>query len=309
LILGGLFAGFCGLSHLNGMIFIAAGGALLLFRRDSRGFFIFITVSGMLLSLYFIDILIYSDFAAFFYQFTNDPAFRPEDFSILKFSTKVLHEHKRLFRKPETITLTLLFIVSFFGMKYLNKWKKITNLEFFTWCLIFFLGIITYSRRIEYMIYYFPFMSLIIANAAARLDDFPRIIRGIAALLFFAYLSANIAVTAVKFEKHDDIDKNKAVIKFLPGGGKILGPVSLAFNNLDGYKVHGLKAMHILRDRRDIHVNNFDSFLKHVKRNEYQAVILAKVDSEALGYHKKYLEGSGYKVVYENRDRVLILRQ
>ncbi len=108
--LAGLLAALALLSHLNGIIYILSGFALLLYYKEHRNLLVFSAVSLIVSSLYFYDIWQFNGLDSWWYQFSNDPATRDSLGGINKLKI-MLSYPKIFFESPEQASLSLLVLV------------------------------------------------------------------------------------------------------------------------------------------------------------------------------------------------------
>ena len=162
LILAGIFAGLAFLTHLNGLIFAVAGFGSLLLQKQWKNSIIFGIFVTVIFSFYFADILLHTDLAYFWKQFTNDPSLVKSNFGLLGLVERVLLEQARYLYTEKEIPLTvLLVLVLGFAWKYLKS--SHANLLNYSFLLMGTMCIWCYSKVPYLLILLLPFLTLLIA--------------------------------------------------------------------------------------------------------------------------------------------------
>lgn len=165
LIFSGLFAGLAAATHLNGLIFIAAGFLLLIWRKRYKASLIFAASTLPSFALYFYDFTQEYNFNYWIYQINDSPALYkssilPSSFSFL---AKLLNEHLRFFHSPKEISLSLLFLFMLI-VNYRNL-KSDGNLLKYLLLLVILLSLIAMHTTSKYILLYLPFISIIIIRS------------------------------------------------------------------------------------------------------------------------------------------------
>jgi len=109
-VIAGLAAGTSMLIHLNGVVYVLAGAAVLLLRRRWTGTLVYGTAAAIAVSPFFFEII--GRFDLFWLQYNFDPTFGENERTVLGTLLKLVQEHKRLFRSPEIIFSTVLFLTA-----------------------------------------------------------------------------------------------------------------------------------------------------------------------------------------------------
>ncbi len=162
LILAGIFAGLAFLTHLNGLIFAGAGFGLLLIQKQWKNALIFGIFVTIVFSFYFADILIYTDLAHFWKQFSSDPSLVKSNFGLAGLAERILLEQARYLYTEKEIPLTFLLVLTLsFAWKYFRKLH--TNLLNYSLLLMGIMCIWCYSKVPYLLILLLPFLTLLIA--------------------------------------------------------------------------------------------------------------------------------------------------
>ncbi len=167
-----LFAGLAFFTHLNAMIFPIAGFVLLLYYRKYKALGLFSIITLCTCMLYTYDLWQGNNFQIFVYQIENWPTLKLGqtyfDSSIINFITKkavnLLNEHQRFFWGDKVMAFSAIF---FFALIYKFKLlaSKYRSLLIYTITLILALNLTGSHIAERFLIYYYPFMALIVAVA------------------------------------------------------------------------------------------------------------------------------------------------
>ena len=165
LIFSGLFAGLAAATHLNGLIFMAAGFLLLLWHKRYKATIIFAASTLPAFAIYFYDFTQEFNFNYWIYQINDSPALYKSSIlpSSFKFLAKLLNEHLRFFHSPKEISLSLLFLFTL--IVNFRKLKSDKNLLKYLLLLILLLSLIAMHTTSKYILLYLPFISLIIIRS------------------------------------------------------------------------------------------------------------------------------------------------
>lgn len=164
-ILSSLFAGLSILVHLNGAVFIIAGGIILLFKKQFINLGWFTLISLFSVFIYFSHLDSFSDVYVWFNHLmaynsgTSDVGFSLG--TLINIILKPFEEHLRFFHSPKEIALSLLLVTTLiFGFKTIKQ--KMPLLIPYTLILILGLGFIAPGKTAKYLIPFIPFFSLMV---------------------------------------------------------------------------------------------------------------------------------------------------
>lgn len=252
-ILSGIFAGLSMLAHLNGIIFILTGVALLMLNRNFIGAFIFLTFAFISFSPYLIDIILHYDI--FIANFNSPFAYSKTHFNLLTPFLNLSREHQRFFRNDKIIPLTLLFIFCLV----MNFKKLLTDYRILTLYLLFlilFMSVVLEDKRTWYSTYTAPFEIILIYHSLKYLDFKKRAIKVYFSLLVILFVSVSL------FKDFNDIlDKsnqkamNQEIGKFIPKDSWVIGPWNFIFNGLENYRIASVDLVRI-DTKKDITIEN-----------------------------------------------------
>ncbi len=264
LILSAFIAGFSPLIHLNGIIFIGAGAILLLYEKRWRHFIIYSVLASIVASFYFYEII--GNTELFNLQFIQSSSNSVGNFEWYMPFKNLAGEHKRLFRKPEIIGITILFILSaFYWIK--NRPKERKHLLIYTFCLIILMGVINHNKTTKYAILLFPYFALMIAEyihtvitQKIKVNGFiqkPFIVILSILVLFDFYTSFKLILTG----KENWVGTHQTVASHIPKDSKLLAPMKFIYNEIDNYNIVGFLPAKIILDERDKDFNAENSCL------------------------------------------------
>ena len=312
LILGAALAGFSVIIHLNGIIFIGAGGILLLSQKKWGYFFVFGIISILVASFYFYEAI--GNPELFKLQFMQDPSHAGANVQWYMPVKNLLAEHKRLFRKPEIIGITVLFLLSaFYWIK--DKSRQRRRLIIYTFSLIILMGLINHNKTTKYAILMFPYFALMIADNINSLIGHPQQIRNITQKAFLAMLAITLAfglysnISLVIFGKEDWVARHKAVARHIPHDAKIIAPMRFMFNEIDNYDIIGLLPARLIpkQEGKDFTPENVCRLGRKysaryiIINDEYRALMGCPVDDTTCMQHEKYkyLTGEYHFYIYK----------
>lgn len=164
-LLAAIFAGLSALVHLNGAVFVLAGGLILLFKKEFINLIWFTLMSLFFVFIYFSHLDSFSDISIWFHHLMSyDSGKSDVGFSlstVLNILLKPLEEHFRYFHSIKEITLTLLLLTTLlFGFKSIKQ--KMPLLLPYTLILVLALGFIAPGKTAKYLIPFIPFFTLML---------------------------------------------------------------------------------------------------------------------------------------------------
>ena len=246
--MSGAFAALAATAHLNGLIFIAAGLAILLLRWKLKAILVFGTFSGLFLTLYFYDFTADYNFRFWLHQINDSPALHKSQIlpSSLLFIGKPFNEHLRFFHSPKEISQSLLLI--FLLLINFRTLKQESLLLQYAAALVVFLSLLAVHTTSKYMLLYLPFIVLIITTSfmdiyRQRASGSPlrwgftygktyRWSLGLLALLLATHLFWNFSIAAEKF----DPGRNRLLSQKYFGSQteklKVLAPMTFIFDEM-----------------------------------------------------------------------------
>lgn len=310
-ILGGIVAGICPLWHLNGLMFLCAGGVLLLVNKEIKGVILFSVFGLAFFSIYFIDIIMMGKLDLYFDQLFNDPNIKGDVKSVIYPFNKIFEEHKRIFRSFKEGSFTVVPLLAIiFNFRYLVN--KHSGLLIYTLTLIVFLSLVAHGIRPLYSQVYYPFYVLIliysfynpqIKNLYKKLIPF---------VLIFYVVVQLIYISAYIFWEYNILGRNEKIRSFLDDNkNKLLTTESLVFNELPAYDINGLLGYRYGWMYRNLNVNTVpeNDLFKFADNYNRDYIIIDKYyDHKDIYQHISYdkLEVGdmieGYKIIAKEED-------
>jgi len=251
----GLLAGLAALAHMNGAIFVVAGLALLLFRLRWRSALVFALAAVAVCLPYAVEVA--GHWELFQTQTQSDlVASKIEGaFSPLR---NLLNEHKRMFRKPEILFTTALFLAAVIpGFR--TRVRRFPLRYIYLGLVLTGLGCVA-AKTLKYAILIFPFFALEFGRVAdevlARfMEDKPsgepagehRILRGVRRsvpvflVLFLGYGLIH-EVRQVAAPRTYLAARHRPLGAVIPEGSLVLGPMELVFDEIEHLRVVSLFA-------------------------------------------------------------------
>ncbi|MBW6492177.1 MAG: glycosyltransferase family 39 protein [Lentimicrobium sp.] len=247
IIISGLLAGLSGATHLNGLIYISAGGLLLLIKRKPLQAIIFGLSAIPTFAVYFYDFTREFNFEYWLYQIKDAPALHntgmlPDWLWIME---KPFREQMRFFHSPKEISLTLLFL--FLLIVAFKKLKLPKDLLIYLALLIISLSTLAVHSTSKYLILYLPFMFIVMSRGFAgvaieseteagiiRLRKTPVAYWAVGFLFLYIIVQTvwNVKTCSNKF----DPDANRTISEKFIGSGteklNVLAPMNYIFNEI-----------------------------------------------------------------------------
>jgi 4-amino-4-deoxy-L-arabinose transferase-like glycosyltransferase len=315
--LAGVLAGLAMLTHLNGAIFVFAGGVLLLSRRRWQAAAVFAVLAAVVFSTFFIEAI--GRFNLLWQQFASDPTFGEHERTILGTLLKILEEHKRLFRKPEIIFSTVLFFVAAAANIWREGWRPRRDFYVYTGSCMVCLAAIAPAKTTPYAVLLFPLFALEIGHLAAAVR---RNQTGSAPPLRYAVTAAVIAfaghslaadtINAV-VDKQDWVADNRQFASYLNPGTAVLAPLDFVLNELPNFRIAGRRLAFWRIHDWGGKPYTFENLAAYADSAGITAIILSRQDRDRMA-----LAGaapgdtlSGFRVVEHRRDigRILLVKQ
>lgn len=252
LAISGLFAGLAAATHLNGLIFMAAGTILLLMRKRYRASVIFSLLTLPAFAVYFYDFTSQYGLSFWLYQVNDSPALHKSTIlpSSFAFPGKIFNEHLRFFHSPKEISLSVLFL--FMLLINFKNLKSDGNLLKYLMLLVVFLSLIAVHTTSKYMLLYLPYLMLIIIRTFIhfyqnRQSPLPMKWRltvrksyQVSLVLLGLFLITNIVWnTGIAIKKFDPQKNRQLTEKYLggqTGNLNILAPMTFIFNEIGNFK-------------------------------------------------------------------------
>lgn len=278
-VFAGLFAGLAFLTHLNGLIFLGAGFWLLIICHKYREAFIFSIVAGIVSSLYFWDLWQPGHMDQWLFQMKHWPDNNATNYlstNIFDLFRNVLvklsHEHQRFFWSYKSWGMSLFFFLSIISnFKYLIKEYRI--LLIYTFLLVLILNVAGSQIAERYVIYYYPFMAIIISIGIVRLlEKNSFLLKVMFVTVFVAQIVFYTIMTVDIFKRNADyVSIHKELeSRILDKTQSILVPYQFVFN--------------MIEDCHLVTFKGFEYYEKKIGRDMSQQEVFARADSMRIHY-------------------------
>ena len=276
----GLLAGLALLTHLNGLIFVLAGGALLLWRRRWLAALAFGGAAALAGAAYFADVARHHSWALYWQQL--HPAVAENSPRLGERLLYLLAEHQRFFHSPKEIVLSLLLLLAAYVL-YRQRARlgpEPRHLATYTGLLVLALDLIAQGKTSKYLLLYLPQLLLLVVLAFEYLAALPRL-RPVALGLLGLYVVVNLTYTSILLsEQRAQQHENRQLAERLrPHWGQhVVAPVNFIFPAIAHFQLQGATYYFMLASEREQHRQPFD-FFATVAQQHFPLLIL---DPEAL---------------------------
>jgi len=300
-LVAGVFAGVTFLFHLNGLAFMLAGTILLVFKGRYRSSLIFLLAAGSVALLYFWDLWQPGHLETMLYQIKNWPDDTTTNYSsdtisgfMMNMFIKLSKEQQRFFWSYKVWGTSVIFIVTllFFFKKIFKANRSLVIYLFF---LIISLNVAGSHVAERYLIYYLPFISILVANgivfADSGLKRFPQIVfMGLFAVQFF--FVGNMMQTILKKNRNYP-EIHAKVLKSIPDKSSlILVPYEFVFNGISEYNIATYKGIEYYEAKLNKKLSK-DQFFERAHQLGIKYIILPEGELE--------YENTSIKILDDNR--------
>lgn len=250
IVLSGLFAGLAAATHLNGLIYISAGGLLLLIKRKPIQALAFGLAAIPTLAVYFYDFTREFNFNYWIYQIKDSPALHktgmlPDWLWIME---KPFREQMRFFHSPKEISFSLLFV--FILTAAFKRLRAEKDMLIYLGLLIISLSSLSVHATSKYLMLYLPVMIIIMSrgltifalwgepgSANIRLHRTPKAYW--AGSLLLIYLAVQMVWNVKNSISKFDPAENRAIAEKYFGKEtknlNILAPMNFIFNEIEHF--------------------------------------------------------------------------
>lgn len=251
-LLSALFSGLSILVHLNGLMFVLAGGAMLLFHKQFRYLLLYSMVNLVFVYFYFSHLSSLAEVALWFHQLTAYNSGKSEvGFQLITFwhiFLKFFGEHMRYFHSPKEMALTLL-VVTTLVVGYKKIKSSLPGLLPFTLILLVSLAFIAPSKTAKYLIPVMPYLMLMGIITGKKVWKYTeqggiRVPKNTQSVLVWSVLSLFVLVSltydgllaAKKFSPLHYQELSREFVTMPTDETTILAPMVFIFDEIDDYK-------------------------------------------------------------------------
>ncbi len=249
-LLSAITTGIAVLVHLNGLVFIVAGFFFLIYREQYKDSAIYISVSVLVSSLYFLHFNSISDFTLWLNLIVGPSSNSLISYDIFNIITKPIikltNEHLRLFHSSKEISLTIL-LIGIIVLGFTHFKKRTPGLLLYILLMFVSIAILTVNKTSKYGLIYYPYLVLlliffaknqwksregkyVISNKWKPLGMFVLLLVFIATSLIY-----NINLSIRKFSPAQNKLITDTYVKTSLSTTKIMTPMPFIFNEIDRY--------------------------------------------------------------------------
>jgi hypothetical protein len=239
--LAGVLAGMAGLAHAAGLAFALAGVIALAVERRYKAVWIFCVCAALAFAPFFSGWLV--DRALFGQQlFANRSMATSLSFEWWRPLANLVEDHKRIFRKPDIIGLSVLAALALL-LANREDWRKHRFFVVYTAILLIITGMTPLPKMSRYMLPLTPFFALaaawVIEEPPAIRNTFRRRLRTALyawVAVFFVY--GIVALGQAAFVKSNgQLDDNRAMKSRMKSGSLVMAPFDFIFPDMDDFTI------------------------------------------------------------------------
>lgn len=317
-LLAGLMAAAAFLSHLNGVIFCLSGFFFLLYLKKIRLLFFYSLIGISFSSIYFIPLILEGQLVTWVENLKNWPSHSFDEQVqgglmglLIEFVMKLVTEHKRFFWGEEVIGISALFITSLIIKgKYL--WKEHKDICIYSLFNIFFLAILGSHKASRYLLFYLPFMVIIISLVlySIRYESRANIFKPILILLLITelvFFTKEVVKTLLNNTNH--VDTNAYIAEHLKEGSTVIAPWEFIYNEIDNFKIYSYKSFEYLEENPAVRFEQLE-FFERANNMSVEFIIInerMKNDNVYHWFENWNIEPNPYYEIYKSLDGFLIL--
>jgi len=304
-----LLAGLCVLTHLNGLMFIAAGSLLLMLRRRPGPAAFFAVAASSVGALYLADAAIAGKTATLWRQLRTDPVLAERFSGPGARLAAVLSEHERYFHSRTEISFAVLFlavVATTGGPAALRR----SPLVPYVLGLAAALALLAPDQQAYYAIPLLPYLTLIAAdglvNGLPRLGLTRRVI--VVALFWLYALNGAAHLGRIIATNEETAGRNRALAKRIGHPGTtVVATLPFIFNEIENYTVRGLTSYWV-RTGFGRHPIPPEELFEDARRVGAQYVVMSREDLKFSGWPEGTLRasGSGYRRIYQDHEHVIL---
>jgi hypothetical protein len=303
-----VLAGLCVLTHLNGLMFIAAGSLLLMLRRRPGPAALFALVASSVGALYLADAALAGEMATLWRQLRTDPGLAEYSGPGARLAA-VLWEHQRYFHSRAEISFAVLFLAAV-GTTAGPAALRRSLLVPYVLGLAAALALLALGKQPYYAIPLLPYLALIVAHGLV--DGLPRVglkRRVILVALVWLYaLNGAAHLGRIIATNEDTARRNRALASRIGHpGATVVASLPFIFNEIENYTVRGLTC-YWLKTGFGRHPISPEELFEDARRRGAQYAVIDREDLKFSGWPEGTLRasGSGYRRIYQDDAHVVL---
>jgi hypothetical protein len=311
----GLISGLSFYTHLNGLAIIAAGGLFLLFRFQWKAVLAYGLSAFVVASLFVVDIS--GSYLGLLNELAQSPDVENSSFSIQRLLLKVLTEHERFFHNAGLAVLSLTTLLSLI-LTWKHQKKQNTDLLIFTGLLVLSLSLLTHGKTPKYLLFYMPFMVLIILQALHYMFSVQNKTK---ILVISVFLLAGAGISLVDYFKDysyfvDVKSRNQAMASQMEKGSTVLAHNGFVFGQIENFEIRSPIIFFFTKNGfNENELEDRDEYLTFAKENGYDYVAIdnlleRKEIREFIGAEQLNTGDtlSGFLLTYKSSDFLIFKR-
>ncbi|MEN7547435.1 glycosyltransferase family 39 protein [Rapidithrix thailandica] len=299
LLLSAGLAGLCFYTHLNGLVYIGAGGLTLLLYRKIGPALLFGGIATPVAALYFLDVYQANAWEPYLSQFNNDPAVEKRGSWGLVLN--LLEEHKRFFHSPREIGISLL-VIPVLAL----RWKSIfyhKRLELMYVIIISFsLAVLHDIKTSKYMLLYLPQLLILVAFALENiyLQVAANWKKGVTVLLGLYFLNGLVSASILFLKNKNQPAYNQQITQYMgEKGGNVMAVMPFVFNEIENFRIMGQHYYVALYEKYTGEPLTTEAFFKDMEQKEIQAIL---IDEDLLNKLPLPLEYGNYRCIFQEEE-------
>jgi hypothetical protein len=273
--IAGIIAGVSVTTHLNGVIFMGAGGLVLLIHKRSIFEPIKFAIPAVLVALlFFVDINSKEKVQMALFQWSHEPNMVGAEKNYL---IKLFTEHKRFFHGISEILLTLPFFI--FSIAYRKRISRLfPGLLSFAYSAIIIFGLLSHGKTPKYLLLFYPYLTIVTAFGLVYLWNKSRKNQYLLYSSIALYIAVNIVILSKDINIHlpNLQQRNQTIVGLLPDKtAKIMAPECTIFGTIETHQIVGVLSYYhyCLISGKDSEKNNPVEFLSYCDQNNYKYII------------------------------------
>ncbi len=283
-ILSGLLAGACVLTHLNGVVFVFAGGMLLLLTKNFRLLVYFSVAAFVVSMLYFVEFRSLDMLRVYYFQLRSSPALSEKDFSLWGSILKFLSSYRSYFHKGSDASYSLLLMFVFWTQRRFIFEDENLRIIFYYFILVAIsLALVSPGAKSLYLVYHAPYAFLLIAALYERIFTQSRARQWAFSILFSLFILTQWGETFLLYQKrtpalaetHHQVSQSMG----LKGGERIVAPLTFVFDEIDNYTIQTVYPYLVRASQGQIRLEDFFTLAGEDKRSH---LILTALDMHDL---------------------------
>lgn len=279
-VLSGLLAGVTALFHLNGLIFILAGGFLLLLNKQYKLVLWFGLGSIIGFIPYFYGLASVEKLKEYIFALQHDPAVSEEDRSLSGWLKKLLFEYRRFTHHVYELSYLLVFLLTLFiNWKSIIQNRHYKNLLLYALLLTIFMALITTGSKTSYLLYSMPYVLLLISIHFMR-NLSPKKIGPVFLTIVIIYSLTNLDRDhgVITDEKYVSPNLNAHITEkyHIRQGEQIFAPATFVFNEIGKVHIQAYVA-YLAKYHNDLSQVTLQNVFSDIYRRNKSYAILNKV--------------------------------